>query len=364
VQFSRNTNVGNADRYTAQYVGPAGEGRTFSEGFNPANYAAISGTFPTANVFFDDDLTSPLTKELTLGVAREFRRGWARASYVRRHATDFVEDFITIDGGTTTISRNGLSGVFDNSVYRNTDLAERRYQGIDLQSSYRPRPNVTLNAQWTVQIENDGNFEGESANNPAAPSWIGDYPEIISATRSFPNGRLDDFQRHKVRVWAAYGLDLQHFGRIDIAPLYRLGSGRTYSLTAAAVALTPQQTALNPGYARLPASQPVFFGPRGAQSFEGAQLFDLAVTYGVPVWHAARPWVKVEVLNVLNNQKLLTWDTTIAADAAGPTDALGLPLAYVRGPNFGLGTSNANYARPRQGMDGGRTFLMSAGVRF
>jgi hypothetical protein len=29
-----------------------------------------------------------------------------------------------------------------------------------------------------------------------------------------------------------------------------------------------------------------------------------------------------------------------------------------------VGTSNANYARPRQGMDGGRTFLVAAGVRF
>jgi hypothetical protein len=364
VQFSRNTNVGNADRYTAQYVGPAGEGRAFSDGFNPANYVAISGTFPTANVFFDDDLTSPLTREMTVGVAREFRRGWARASYVRRRATDFVEDFITIDGGTTLINRNGLTGVFDNSVYRNTDLAERRYQGIELQSSYRPRPNMALNAQWTVQVENNGNFEGESASNPAAPSWIGDYPEIISAERSFPDGRLDDFQRHKVRVWAAYGLDLHRFGRIDVAPLYRFGSGRTYSLTAGSVALTPQQIALNPGYARLPASQPVFFGARGSQTFEGAQLFDLAATYGIPVWHAARPWVKVEVLNVFNNQKLLTWDTTVAADASGPIDALGLPLAYTRGPNFGLATANANYPRPRQGMDGGRTFLMAAGIRF
>ena len=364
VQFSRNTNVGNADRYTAQYVGPVGEGRSFAEGVNPANYVAISGTFPTANVFFDDDLTSPLTREVTLAVAREFRRGWARASYVRRHASDFVEDFITIDGGTTTINRNGLSGVFDNSVYRNTDLAERRYQGLEFQSSYRPRSNLAVNGQWTLQLENDGNFEGESANNPAAPSWIGDYPEIINASRSFPDGRLDDFQRHKVRVWATYGLDLRRFGRFDIAPLYRFGSGRTYSLTAGSVALTPQQIALNPGYARLPASQPVFFGPRGSQSFEGAQLFDLAVTYGVPIWLAARPWVKVEVLNVLNNQKLLTWDTTVAADAAGPVDALGLPIAYTRGPNFGLATSNANYGRPRQGMDGGRTLLMAAGIRF
>jgi hypothetical protein len=184
------------------------------------------------------------------------------------------------------------------------------------------------------------------------------------ADRSFPDGRLDDFQRHKVRVWAAYGLDLARFGRLDIVPLYRFGSGRAYSLIAGAVPLTPQQVALDPGYARLPTSQPIFFGARGSQTFEGAQLFDLALTYGVPLWHSVRPWVKVEVLNVFNNQKLLTWDTTVAADNAGPKDALGLPLSYVRGPNFGRATSNANYARPRQGMDGGRTFLLAAGVRF
>jgi hypothetical protein len=364
VQFSRNTNVGNADRFTGQYVGPAGEGRSFAEGFNPANYVPIGGTFPTANVFFDDNLKSPMTREVTFGVAREFDRGWARATYVRRHATDFVEDFITVDGGTTTINRNGLSGVFDNSVYRNTDLAERRYQGLELQSSYRPWRNLTLNAHWTVQLENDGNFEGESANNPASASFIGDYPEILVADRSFPGGRLDDFQRHKVRVWASYGLDLHRFGRLDVAPLYRVSSGRTYSLVAPAVALSAQQAALNPGYARLPASQPIFFGARGSEFFEGAQLFDLAVTYGVPVWHSVRPWVKMEILNVFNNQKLLTWDTTVAADNAGAKDAFGLPLAYTRGPNFGLATSNANFARPRAGMDGGRTLLVAAGLRF
>ena len=364
VQFARNTNVGNPDRYVAQYVGPAGEGRTFAAGFDPANYVAISGTFPTANVYFDDDLSAPLTRELTLAVARELPRGWARATYVRRRASDFVEDFITVDGGTTAIARNGLSGVFDNSVYRNTDLAERRYQALDLQSSWRPSAASSVTAQWTVQIENHGNFEGEGASNPAIPSLIGDYPEILVAERSFPDGRLDDFQRHKVRVWGVYGFDLHRLGRFDVAPIYRFNSGRTYSLIAAAVPLTAQQAALDPGYARLPASQPIFFGGRGSQTFEGAHLVDLGVTYGVPVWSSLRPWVKLEVLNVFNNQKLLTWDTTVTADNAGPKDALGLPVAYVRGPNFGLGTSNANYPRPRPGMDGGRTFLLAAGVRF
>jgi hypothetical protein len=364
VQFSRNTNVGNPDRYVGQYVGPAGEGRTFAAGFNPSNYVAIGGTFPTANVFFDDDLTSPLTREFTLGLAREFEHGWGRATYVRRHATDFVEDFITLDAGTTTIDRNGLFGVFDNAIYRNTDLAERRYQGLDFQSAYRVRSNLSLNGQWTIQLENHGNFEGEAASNPAIPSIIGDYPEIYVAERSFPNGRLDDFQRHKVRVWTTYGFDLHKLGRFDIVPLYRFNSARTFSLVAGAAPLSPQQLAANPGYVRLPTSQPIFFGGRGSQSFKGAQLVDLAVTYGVPVWHSVRPWFKVEVLNLLNNQDLLSWDTTVAPDNAGPRDSYGLPLAYVRGPNFGVGTSNANYARPRQGMDGGRTFLVAAGVRF
>ena len=366
VQFSRNSNVGNADRYVAQYTGPAGEGRGFAPGFDPANYTiSLSGTFPTANVFFADDLRSPLTKEFSVALAREVgRRGWARATYVNRRATDFVEDFITIDGGRTTINRNGLTGTFDNSVYRNTDLGRREYQAVDLQSSYRLGSSLMVNGQWTVQLENDGNFEGEAASNPAIPSLIGDYPEIYIAERSFPMGRLDDFQRHKVRVWANYSFDLRGYGQLDVAPLYRYNSPRTFSLAAASVPLTAQQTAANPGYVRLPAGQPVFFGLRGSQEFEDYALFDLGVTYGVPVWQSVKPWVKLEVLNLFNNQQLISWDTSVTADIAGPKDANGLPLNDITGPNFGKATSNANFARPRQGMDGGRTFILAAGIKF
>ena len=52
---------GNPDRYVMQYTGPAGEGRGFTAGFDPANYTTtVSGTFPTANVFFADDIHAPL----------------------------------------------------------------------------------------------------------------------------------------------------------------------------------------------------------------------------------------------------------------------------------------------------------------
>ena len=365
VQFSRNSNVGNADRITGTYIGPAGEGRDFAPGFDPANYQTFTGTFPTANVFFDDHLESPVTREVTIGIARELSRsGWARATYVARHAAHFVEDFITIDGGQTIVERNGITlGAFDNVIYRNTDLPKRDYQALQFESSYRFGSQLSVNGHWTVQLQNDGTFEGESSSGPAIPSLIGDYPEIYIASRSFPDGRLDDFQRNKVRLWATYGLDLGRFGTLDIAPLYRYNSAKTYSL-AASVPLTATQIAANPGYARLPTSQTIFFGARGAQFFEGYHLVDFAATYGVPVWQSLRPWVKVEVLNALDNEKLISWNTSVTADMAGPKDEHGLPLNYIKSASFGAANGPTSYPRPRPGMDGGRTFLASFGIRF
>lgn len=365
VQFSRNTNVGNADRITGTYIGPAGEGRSFAPGFDPANYQTFTGTFPTANVFFDDDLSSPLTREFTVALAREFGSGWGRATYVNRHATDFVDDFITVDNGTTHIVRNGVDlGVFDNAVYRNTSQPKRDYQGLDFQASYRFGTKLDLNALWTVQIENDGTFEGESANNPAIPSLIGDYPEIYVAARSFPDGRVDDFQRHKVRAWLTYSLDFGQGGRVDISPLYRYNSARTYSLVASGVAITAVQKARDPGYARLPTSQSIFFGERGSQQFADYQLLDLSVEYSLPLWESVRPWFKVEVLNLLNNHRLIAWNTSVTANSAGAKDENGLPTEYIKSATYGTATGPGSYPRPRSGSDGGRTWLLSAGVRF
>jgi len=364
VQFSRNSAAGNADRLTGSYIGPSGEGLSFAPAFDPANYTTIAGTFPTANVFFAADLTSPTTRETTLSVGREFGAGlWARGRYVHRRATNFVEDFITIADGKTNVTRNGVNfGTFDNAIYRNSSLPKREYDAIDVQSGWQAAKSLTVAGQWTVQLRNHGNFEGEAANNPAIPSIVADYPEIYSE-RDYPMGRLDDFQRSKVRLWASYGFGLGRAGRLDLAPMYRYNSGRTFSYTTP-VAVTPQQIAADPGYARRPASQTLFFGERGAGTFAGYALVDLASTWSIPVWRSVSPWLKVEVLNALNNQKAISWDTTVTANANGARDALGLPLEYVKGANFGNPTRTTDYPRPRPGLDGGRTYLMAFGVRF
>ena len=102
----------------------------------------------------------------------------------------------------------------------------------------------------------------------------------------------------------------------------------------------------------------------GSQSFAGYGLVDLGVNYSIPVWGTLRPYLKLELLNALNNQKQIGWDTVVNADENGPVDAQGLPLNYVRGSRFGQPTRNLDYPSYRPGFDGGRTFLMAFGFRF
>ena len=364
VQFSRNTNVGNSDRYTMAYVGPAGEGRSFAPGFDTSNYAGVvAGTFPALNVQFADDLSSPVTTEYTLGIARMFgARSYAKAVFVQRKTSNFIEEFIMHANGRTPIVVNGATlGQLDNIVYDNSDEMKREYQALQLMGQHRLLNTLSVSGHWTVQLKNDGNFEGETPNPTG--SVFGDYPEMLSLARSAPEGRLDDFQRSKVRLWADYRAELGRFGSLNFAPIYRYNSARTYSLVLNNQQLSPVQAARNPGYAGTPL-QPVFFGERGSQSFKGFALVDLAVTYGVPVWRSAQPWIKFQAFNVLNNQKLIAWDTTILADAASARDEFGLPTGYVQGPRFGQGTSNAHYPTPRAGLDGGRMFDVAVGFRF
>jgi hypothetical protein len=376
-QIGGNSSVANPAIVVNAYTGPAGLGRDFAPAYDPNNYEVLGGSFPTENVFIEDGLSSPITRELTLSFGRELNtRGVARVLYTWRKTTNFIEDFIDDPSasGRTTVIEDGIDfGTFDNVEFRNTDVPERRYQALQFQTSYRLGTRAQIAGHWTVQLENDGNYEGEGTNQPALISDIGDYPELLSPDRTFPIGRLDDFQRHKVRIWGFYNVDLGRAGSIDIAPLWRINSGLSYSLKAESVPLSAIQLARNPGYANLPGtgargSQDLYFGERGSESFAGYGLVDLGVTYQVPVWRTLRPWVKVEVLNLLNNQKLISWDTTVTPDPSSPLDANGLPTGFLRGPRFGEATAAGDFPSPRAGVtgfnDGGRAFLMAAGIRF
>jgi hypothetical protein len=357
-QFSRNTNVGNPDVLVGVYVGPPGLGRGFAPGFDVSNYVFVDGSFPAANIVFDDDLSSPVSKEFTLQAGRPLgRRAFVNAAYVSRRITNFVEDFVTLDTGSTFVSQSGVSDVFSNIVYRNSDLPRRVYRGLELFGRYSPADRWIWNAAWTVQLTNEGNFEGEASNQPGISSVIGEYPEAFNEQRHYPIGRLAGSQRHALRTWSVYGLNFGRFGGLDVAGFFSVDSPLTYSLRAGGQPLSALQRALVSGYISQPTSQTLYFGPRGSEEFESYSSIDLALTYRFPALKGVRPWLKLEVYNALDNDKLVTWNTTVTADPASPLDALGLPTGYIKGPLFGQAQGNGNYLTPR-------TFQMAFGVRW
>lgn len=365
-QFAENTNVGNPNFLGGTYAGPSGEGRNFSPGFNPANYPIEDGNFPTLNVFFDKDLSSPITREFTVSAGASLtQRGHVKATYTWRDVKDFVEDFISLDNGFTPVVRGGINfGTFTNVIFRNSDVPERQYQGLQFQGRYGLLNQLSLNGHWTIQLRNHGNFEGEAANQPGISSVIHDFPEIYSEARHYPSGRLNDFQRHKIRLWTVYHVGLGPFGSVDVAPLYRYNSALTYSLTALNQPLTAIQRTRGAAYPNLPSTQTVFFAERGSEEFAGYHLVDLGLQYQIPIWRTLRPWLKFDIYNVFNNEKLIEWNTVVRQDPASPADNLGLRTGFTKGPLFGQGTATTHYPRWVAGENGGRTFRLAVGFRY
>ncbi|MEQ1572958.1 MAG: TonB-dependent receptor [Vicinamibacterales bacterium] len=368
VQFSSNTNVGRPSEVDYVYTGPAGQGSDFAPGFDIGNYTqVVFASFPTANIQMADGIRSPIVREITLGIGRELgQNGYAKATYVRRTTSNFVDDFANRSTGTTTVP---LVGTLTNRVLDNTDEPTREYQALLFQSSYRMGDALSIGGNYTVQLRNRGNFIGEAANQPAASSIFGDYPEIYGPAldRLLPEGRLDNYQQHKLRLYGTYTQIFGRFGSLDLSPIWRVNSAAVYSLSAA-MTLTSVQLARNPGYPSNDVNpsvrQTVFFGERGQYDFKGYGVLDLAATYRIPVWKSAAPWLKAEIYNLLDNQKQIAWDRTVSVDRNSPLDANGIPTGYTQGPRFGQATSDNQFPQPYPGQNGGRAFRIALGVRF
>ena len=367
-QFATNTNVGRPSETDYVYTGPAGQGADFAPGFDVANYSrVVFANFPTANVRIADDLSAPRVSEATAGVGQSLGdRGHVKGTYVWRQTTNFVEDFADLSTGVTNVPN---VGDVTNRLLRNTSDPSRSYSALILEGSFASADRFTLGGDYTVQLRNRGSFAGEAASQPGIPSVYGNFPEIFEPAldRLMPEGRLDNYQQHKLRVYGVVMQSLGRFGSLDVAPLWRVNSGTVYSLTAS-IPVPQAQLARNPGYPVNDINpfvrETVYFGERGAGQFKGYGVVDLAATYRIPVWRTVAPWAKVEIYNALNNQKQIAWDRTVTVNPAGGVDANGIPVAYIQGPRFGQVTADNQYPQPFLGQNGGRAFRMAFGLRF
>ena len=267
-------------------------------------------------------------------------RGYGEVSYIARVTHDLIEDYQTLQTGVTNVIVNGISaGLFTNRLNMNApnDQVYRKYQGLVFQSRYRITDHWSVNGQDTVQLQNFGNYEGEGANNtPGSTSRrSATIPEAFpTPRRTFPFGDLQSFERNRLRLWSIYNWQMGSRGALSTPSGLLHGSeSRAYfhSLAAKNVPLTSTQVAIlnAAGYPDQPGPQTVFFtGARGDQNFAGYGVFDMSINYDVPVFRTLKPWVKFDVYNLFNNEKLIAWSTTVSPNKASATDSLGLPTGY------------------------------------
>lgn len=358
-QFAENTTVGNPLALNYIYTGPAGEGLDFDPGFDVrGNYEIFSANNPIANVFTAGDIKSPVVEELTLSAGMRLERGgYLKLVYSQRDWDDFIEDFITQETGSTDVEVLGNPvGTFANTVIDNSSAPTREYQALQLIGRYRLQDNFTLDGSWTYQIKNEGNFRGENTNQPGISSNFHDYPEAFdSRNRAF--GRLPGFQRHKIRVWGNYLLDLHRAGDLNFGALVNYDSATTFSFSDT-VGLSQLQTdILSNLYPNIPSSQTLWFGERGRGKYEDAWRLDLSVNYVLPVFKRLDLWIKGDVLNVTNQDALISFEDQVDAILDGPVDELGRPTTFEPVANFGQATGSGDYQLPR-------TFRFTVGLRF
>jgi hypothetical protein len=367
--FFQPTNVGNPNLVYYVYTGPDGQGRNFDPAFDLNNWALAGGSFPALNVFNAPNLRSPVNREWTISAGGQLApQAYAAITYVNRKLRNFIDSFTQFENGQTHVVIGGNDyGFFDNTIYKNTDDRTRDYEALALQSRYGLTRNLNVDLNYTYMIKYEGNYEGEATNQPANAPGINSFPEIIDPNRSFAFGRLNGYQKHKLRLLTNYNLPT-HFGNFGFGMVYRFDSGTPYSYLFRGFPLTDIQKAEDPGYAHPPTSQNLYFGERGSQIFPSQSRFDFAFNYDIPVFKTLSPWIKATVLNIFNTAYRTGFDTGIvpcdgssAAATAGctgaPVDAKGLPTTFVKGASFGSARGVTDYQQARQ-------FLLSAGIRF
>ena len=360
------TNVANPDSVTMIYEGPAGEGIEFGPGFDIANYRVTTGRFPRQNVRLDPDIQSSLVEEWTIsGGSRIGSIGFAKLSFTNRDWSDFYEDYIDTTTGISEVEITpAIRHRFNNVYYSNNNDAWHEYQAIQLVAEVRPLERWSIHGAWTHELRNHGNFVGEGAAGSAVGSAHGDYPELFSAERHYPDGRLPWFQEHRLRILNAWDQPLGPFGTLSAGLIYSYDSAGVYDLSASGP-LTAVQSEIHrqAGYRSLPASQTIYFGKLGAGEFEDVHQVDLALTWSLRPFRKFEPWIKLDVYNLFNDDALVSFNTTVTADPNSPRDALGLPTGYIEGPLFGQPTSVTTFDSAGH-IQLPRELRIAAGIRF
>lgn len=374
------TGVGSAPRIETFYGGPTMLGITADQVQaairNDDNWSFVTDfvdpTQPTR--FFDSGLNVPYADDLNLSVRKALpnNSGAVTLTYTDREFNDLIDDFIggvctlhSLDfgecpnGDTTTIfdPAGGVLATVDTVVFANNPDARRQYEAITATFNYRPSSRWGIGGNWTTS-ETSGNYQGEDRNQPASGSILGDFVTSRPEANAAPDGLLNEDIEHRVAAWGTYALDAG-YGDVVLGGVFRFQSGNRWSKTAAVPFSDDPLFLTETG-----GTYTHFFDGRGEEQFDDWWRFDLSARYEFPLFQQLAAWVKVDALNVLDNDDLIGFRTT--ASAVDQNGTLVWQPAGTCGLNDTPSSTCSSFGRIRNENDYQlpRTFLATIGLRF
>ncbi|TAM55014.1 MAG: TonB-dependent receptor, partial [Acidobacteria bacterium] len=268
------------------------------------------------------NLKSPYAQEYTVGLTKRLgSRGLARMDYVHREYKDLYSTRVDMSTGQVTDS---LGNVSDLKVIGNDNVLEKKYDGVNLQASYRVSDawQVAGNYTWSHSY---GNYEGETSgsgpvSNTSNPYY---YPEYSRQSWTNPVGNLSNDQRHRGRVWVVWDVLNTRHNTMSVSLMESYASGTPYS---AAGTVYTYLYVTNPGYAQRPTTSTYYFSKRGAYTSDAVTSTDLSLNYSfkVPAFGTdLELYVIPQITNIFNEQAVMFPNSTVLTRYSGAVSKYG-----------------------------------------
>ena len=323
------------------------------------------------------DLKSPYAQENTIGFTKRLgSRGLFRMDYIHREYHDLYSTRVDMSTGSVTDS---LGNVSDLKIIGNDNILQKKYDGVNLQASYRLSDTWQLAGNYTWS-HSYGNYEGETAgsgpiSNTSNPYY---YPEYSRQSWTNPIGNLSNDQRHRGRVWAVWDIINTRHNTLSASLMESYWSGTPYSAVGSVYSY-PYVT--NPGYHQYPTTVTYFFSKRGAYVTDSVTSTDLSINYSfkLPAFGTELEFYVIpQITNMFNEQAVTGPNTTVYTRYSGSSwllfnpfttapkecpqgtaaaDCKAMGANWQKGPSFGKPLSATSYQVPR-------TITLSFGVRF
>jgi hypothetical protein len=272
--------------------------------------SATNPTIPGVAQKIGGDLTTPNSVEYAVGITRQFgAKASIRADYAFRDFNDFYVSRTDLSTGQVT---NPAGQTFDLTLIENSNIYNRRYQGLTAQGTYRFTNRIDAGATYTIS-RLWGNLDGETVNNGPVTGGALQYPEYKQESWNYPEGDLAGDQRHRARLWLNYGVP-----RIDgltLSVLQSLETGVPYGAGGFPIqggnanGINPSPYVTNPGYRTPPvgSNTAYFYTARDEYRLEGQKRTDFAVNYNYNLSTRGRTvglFVQAQILNLFDQFQL------------------------------------------------------------